>query len=213
MPPPDRSSPYRLLVEGIDDQWSIINLLSRHGYDWDDSSVVRPYVHQTGGISPLLESLAVAVKSHERLGIVVDADLSINNRWASVRDQLVGLGFEVPSDPIAAGAVVDRTADNKRVGVWLMPDNQSPGSLEDFLAKLVPEGDPCWGHAETTTTAARDLGAPLQGKDQSKGVIHTWLAWREDPGQPFGQAITARALGHDSPEALQFVDWFNRMFA
>ncbi len=212
MPSPLKSSPYRLLVEGPDDQWSVINLLTRHSYAWDDSSVVRPYVHPTGGINPLLDSLPVALKTYERLGLVVDADLSIGNRWVSVRTRLVDLGFAVPDAPLAGGLVVERTSDGKRVGVWLMPDNVSPGILEDFLAKLIPAGDPSWSHAGLSTTTARGLGAPLQAKDQAKGAIHAWLAWREDPGQPFGTAITAHVLGHDSPEALLFVAWFRRMF-
>jgi hypothetical protein len=93
-----------------------------------------------------------------------------------------------------------------------MPDNREPGILEDFLAKLVPEGDTCWLHAQQSTTRARELGAPLAGKDLSKGTIHAWLSWQEQPGLPFGQALTRRVLRHDSPDALDFVAWFRRLF-
>ena len=39
---PLAQSPYRLLVEGPNDKYSVINLLIRHGFDWDDESAVRP---------------------------------------------------------------------------------------------------------------------------------------------------------------------------
>jgi hypothetical protein len=211
MPPP-ANSPYRLMVEGPDDQWSIINLLTRHGYDWNDARQVRPHVHPTGGIAPLLEAASVASKTLQRLGIVVDADISVANRWASLRDRLASTGFHLPQDPVPTGVVVDRASDGRRVGVWMMPNNQRPGILEDFLTKLIPADDPCLAHASAVTTTARNLGAPLQEKDLAKGVIHTWLAWRENPGQPLGLAITSHVLSHDSPEALQFVAWFRRVF-
>jgi hypothetical protein len=100
----------------------------------------------------------------------------------------------------------------QRVGVWLMPDNREPGILEHFLAKLIPDGDGCWPHAEAATARARELGAPLAAKDAMKGILYTWLAWREEPGLPFGTALTARVLRHDSAEALAFVAWFNKLF-
>jgi hypothetical protein len=46
-----------------------------------------------------------------------------------------------------------------------------------------------------------------------KARIHTWLAWQENPGLPFGTAITARYFGADSQEALKFVNWFNLLFS
>jgi hypothetical protein len=45
-----------------------------------------------------------------------------------------------------------------------------------------------------------------------KARIHTWLSWQENPGLPFGTAITAAYLSHDSPEALKFVAWFKKLF-
>jgi hypothetical protein len=42
MAEPPVSSPYRLFVEGPDDKWSIINLLARHGYDWENSAHPSP---------------------------------------------------------------------------------------------------------------------------------------------------------------------------
>ena len=45
-----------------------------------------------------------------------------------------------------------------------------------------------------------------------KGVLYTWLAWRDQPGLPFGTALTARIFAHDSAAALAFVGWFKKLF-
>jgi hypothetical protein len=42
------------MVEGPDDQWTIINLLARHGYDWNNAAALRPYVEPVGGVEKLL---------------------------------------------------------------------------------------------------------------------------------------------------------------
>jgi hypothetical protein len=209
---PDRSSPYRLLVEGKDDMFSIINLLKRHGYDWDKVAPV-PFVHDANGIDSLLESLPLALKSYVRVGIVVDADLSLADRWKCVHTILAANGIAAPNQPDPGGTVISGAglARLERVGIWLMPDNKLPGTLEDFLTRLVPAGDACLSHAETSTQTACTLGAPLRPQDHSKGVIHAWLAWQE-PGQPFGTAITARTLDHETGEAQAFVTWFYRLF-
>lgn len=94
-----------------------------------------------------------------------------------------------------------------------MPDKATPGTLENFVSWLVPDGDPCWEHADTTTVEARRLGASCTAwRDHLKSQLHTWLAWQEVPGNPFGTALKARTFRHDSDVALRFVDWFRRLF-
>jgi len=210
--PPAQTSPFRLLVEGPDDLHSITELLQHHGYDWN--SPFTPYVHDSRGIDPLFAALPPALKTYVRLGVVIDADLSASNRWARMEAILKAGGIAAPTGPSEHGLVLSLpgTARLERFGIWIMPDNKAAGVLEDFLARLVPAGDPCWQHAEGSTKQARILGAPLKPNDHTKGAMHAWLAWQDPPGRPFGTALNARILGHDSPEALDFVDWFKRLF-
>ncbi len=42
--------------------------------------------------------------------------------------------------------------------------------------------------------------------------MHTWLAWQEEPGKPFGIALKAGYFDHQSPAADHFVDWFMQTF-
>jgi len=206
-------SPYRLLVEGSDDKHCVIHLVRRHGIDWDDPHVLLPYVHGCGGFDSLVASLSVSAKSYGRLGVMVDANTDLHHRWLQVKDALARAGVTLPGDPQSAGIVVPGMYADWRVGVWLMPDNQNQGQLEDFLCKLVPPCDKCWTYAGEAARRARELGAKFPDKSFSKANIHTWLAWQEPPGLPFGTAITAMYFGVDSPEALRFVRWFKQLFS
>ncbi len=210
--PPKPSSRFRLTVEGPDDQHSVVHLLKRHGFDWDAAGRAVPYVHVAGSVEQALEGLLPGTLSYDRFGIVVDADTEPARRWAQIRDRLRSAGIAAPDAADLEGTVMKGRGEQQRVGVWLMPDNREAGILEHFLAKLVPDGDGCWSHAETATSRARELGAPLAAKDAMKGILYTWLAWREQPGLPFGTALTAHVLRHDSAEALAFVAWFNKLF-
>jgi hypothetical protein len=211
---PKSGSPFRLVVEGEDDKHATLNLLRARGYDWDLEGVARPYVHPAGGVDEALQAIEPGHKTYQRFGLVIDADLEPSNRWQSIRDRLVRLGYEVPLSPPSEGYVAVHTKQSlARVGVWLMPNNQNAGTLEDFLSYLVPQDDPCWGHATASTHAARSLGAGLKEKDALKGILHAWLAWQDVPGRPFGVALSARFLSPDSPRADTFVAWFNRLFA
>lgn len=208
---PTAASRSRLMVEGIDDKWTIINLLGRHGVDWSSGGLALPFVEDCQGKDRLLAAIGTAAISLDRLGIVLDADHDPSARWQQAVDRFRSKGILFPTKPDPAGTVVS-TPDGRRFGVWLMPDNRVPGILEDFLAAIVPTGDVTWPHARAATLTARELGAPLAEADVSKGVIHAWLAWREQSGVPFGTALTSAVLRHDSDGAAAFVAWFHRMF-
>ncbi len=209
MPPP-KNAPRRLAVEGTDDKWSIVNLLAQHGTDWDRNPGL-PFVHVHEGVSRLLTELPTALKSLERFGVVLDADDDLGRRWAQLIDRAKEADIGLPPAPAPDGTVV-HLPDGRRFGVWLMPDNTLPGKLEDFLKHLVPVGDPVWEHAGTATTDAIGRRATLRQVDHIKGQLHAWLAWQEQPGVPFGTALTNRTLRHDAEIAGRFVAWFWRVF-
>ena len=118
--------------------------------------------------------------------------------------------FPIAPDP--AGTVIGHE-DLPRVGVWIMPNNTLPGMLEDYLCYLVPEGDTLFERArrcvdEIPVEERRFIAAHF-----TKALIHTWLAWQDDPGTPFGQAITKRYFDPDGPHVQALLDWLTRLFA
>src|SRR5438552_11187448 len=195
---PLQTSKSRLLVEGSDDLHSIVHLMTRHGFRWDSDRA--PYIDNTGGVPELLEAVPVTAKgAYERVGIVLDADVNLQSRWASVRDRLFAVGVDLPDAPAIDGTIVMGVGPGSRLGIWVMPDNNVNGRLEDFLGRLVPAGDPCCEFAKEATGRALKRGCRIA--DEQKSTIHAWLAWQQAPGLPFGTALRAKLFQHDSAEA------------
>ena len=48
--------------------------------------------------------------------------------------------------------------------------------------------------------------------DLEKAIIHTYLAWQDEPGYPLGKAITAQSLRPETPIAREFTNWLTRLF-
>jgi hypothetical protein len=206
-----------LHVEGKDDKHALINLLIRHGIDYDSKPWPAPYptVAAAGSIEDLLKIIPVAVKGsgNRPVGFVLDADTPLDQRWQAARDRLRRVAIDVPDRPPPEGFVAESSRYKSRVGVWLMPDNEHDGTLEIFLRELIREPDPLIVHAESSTDEARRQGASFRDVDRLKAVIYAWLAWQHEPGRPYGQAIRARYFGQDSPAAARFVAWFRRLYA
>jgi len=211
----------QLFVEGVDDQRAIIHFLIRNGIDYDNHRRSLPAVEKVGdddsnpdqGKDALLREieLAVPLATKRAVGFVFDADSPLQNRWEQIRGRLHRVGVETPGTPPASG-FIGHSSSNARVGVWLMPDNVRDGALETFLRELVSEGDKLIGPANKAADNAKDLGAKFPDVHHPKAVLHTWLAWQENPGRPYGTALRAKYFGVDSPAARAFVDWFRTLF-
>ncbi len=161
--------------------------------------------------------------AEDRLGIVVDADHhqatdpddGFRRRWGQLKETLKNLGYtDVPDEPDRTGTIVGANqVDRPWVGVWMMPDNRSPGKLEDFARRLVKSVDEeLWDHAGRATSESASKGAKFEPKDEVKAYVHTFLAWQEVPGVPMGLAITKQFLDADSSEARNFVAWLCRLY-
>ena len=137
------TSPRVLLVEGQDD-FHVVEHLRRQYWTGDDASSFEIVVK--GNDVELLKSISGEIKAEDReaIGILIDTDDDLASRWQSVRDRLPE-DFTLANQPALGGAIINATP---RVGVWLMPDNASPGQLEDFVQRMIPTDDAIWPLAE-----------------------------------------------------------------
>jgi hypothetical protein len=197
--------------------YTLVHLLRHHGvpYDAEPWPAGVPEFEVTGSIEQLLAGiqLAVELSIDSVVGFVLDADEPLIDRWRAVRDRLARIDVSTPERPPREGFVGESLAYQSTVGVWLMPDNQRDGTLEDFLRLLIDEGDGLIDYAKRATTHARKKGARFPEAQHGKALIHAWLAWQETPGLPFGSAVAAHFFRHDTSAALAFVAWFKRLFA
>jgi hypothetical protein len=182
---------------------------------WGQSEEEWPArVLSQGGVKKLLRprNIVTHLKSYDRIGIVIDADNEFRPRWESVRNSCRPYFPEIPSELPPDGLTISN-GEQKRLGVWIMPDNQSRGMLETFLQFLVPEPqEAIWTHAQEATVGAVSRGAPCRAAHRDKSHIHAWLAWQDPPGKNMGAALMKNMLNARAPYANPFVCWFCRLF-
>jgi hypothetical protein len=148
----------------------------------------------------------------QTIGVMLDADTSPKGRYSSLRSICLNMFPGLPAD-LPYGGLIAHNAERKRLGIWIMPDNSSDGSLETFLKHLVPpDAVVLWNHAISSAAAARGMGAGCRDPHIEKSNLFTWLAWQDPPGQKPGLALTKKVLDPHSPSAASFVKWFKDLY-
>ncbi len=209
--------PKRLLVEGREEQRVIPELIEKNGIAWGDSKdswIVK--IDEFDGVEKLLKPgvIEAELKSSglSHLGILVDADEVLENRWTAIRDRCSKAFPNLPKTFPDTGIIVENDV-GLRLGVWIMPDNKTAGMLETFLGFLVPNTqDQLFVAAQESARNTRELGAPYIDAHASKANIYTWLAWQDPPGRQLHQAVLQEILSPRSPHAQPFVSWFRQLY-
>ncbi len=198
-----------LLVEGVDDK-HVVEKLLYHANLHEHFNV-----RGKDGLPNIVKTFSLEVKASglQRIGIIVDADLSIAERWNQVRGMLGRAGYsDVPQTPDPTGTVLE-DPDLPVVGVWLMPNNIIEGMVEDFVACLVPSDDLLLPLAKAALERIHPADRPFPPQHFSKALIHTWRAWQAEPGVKMGAAIARRYLDPGAAVAATFLSWLTRMRA
>lgn len=200
-----------LLVEGIDDEHVFKHICGQRQLGLIDE------IKAHGGKEVLLDSFPVRLEESdiEAVGIVLDADTDPLACWQSVNDRLVSAGYDgVPAEPLPSGTVIHPPENSilPRVGIWLMPDNRTTGILEDFLRFLIPQSNGLLAHVESSIDSIPEDMRLFSQLARPKALIHTWLAWQDEPGKPLGQSITARFLDPTLPAGDVLVAWLRQVF-
>lgn len=203
-PPPSRV----LLVEGQDDELLVRYIRERCAANSSFSTIVK------GGVDELLKSIRQETRVFGRrtLGILLDANTDPAARWDEVKDRLASANVRLPDSPNASGTIVDSRPRERvpRVGVWLMPGNSSPGKLEDFIAQMIPCGDPVWPLSQSYINGIPEQERKFRENKILSAQVHAWLAARAKP-RLMG-AIRARDLEVKGPLCQAFAAWLKALF-
>lgn len=224
-----RDHPRLLLVEGATEQRFIPELIERgigEGFSWKTGEEVRVYIHVMDGLDRKLGKLKGTVgaelraTNREALGLILDADDSVEKRWRKVRERVLDDveqldPNDIPEAPPANGFIADvdlgAPKGPQRLGVWIMPDNQRSGMLETLARDLI--GDSALhGHAQQACEEAKRHGARFKKVHEEKAIVHTWLAWQDPPDCQLHQAIQQQMLDPALPAGRMFIDWFRKLF-
>ena len=175
-----------------------------------NSSMPTFCIRRKGGTSELLSSIRGEILTEGRpaVGILVDANDDLQSRWQAVAGRLRTAGIAPPAGPVPDGTIID---GRPRVGVWLMPDNESPGELEDFIQRLIPSGDPVWPLSNAYIDGIPEGDRKFAQGKIMRAKVHAWLAAREKPRQ-LGSAIGTGDLKVDGPDSQSFMNWLRELF-
>ena len=197
------SAPKVLLVEGVNDKHVVCNLRQRLVPELEFKCLEKR------GIDSLLKAISTEIKvpGRQAVGIVADANEDIHARFQAIADKLSAAGVTPPNALDGEGTVID---GEPRIGLWLMPDNSSPGELEDFIVELLPEDDPIWPRAHQYIDGIPPHEREFKEHKATRAKLYAWLATRESP-QQMGAAIGAGSLVAGLP-AERFANWLRRLF-
>ena len=194
-----------LLVEGQDDKLVLNRLIEQSGNE------ISINIQQKGGVERLIKSLDAEVLRPGRkiIGVIADANDDIDSRWQAIRNRLKNADIDLPVKPRRGGVIMPGTP---RLGVWLMPDNQSLGELEDFVTSMIPDSDPVWPLVERFVESIPACHREFSEKKMVRAKLYTWLATRKNPG-PMAQSIRAKYLDSDSALAQSLIKFLLQLFA
>lgn len=210
------ASKRKLLVEGNDDRFIIPELVEKNGIPWEPNGIRIVDIIPFNGIEELLkpDEIETRLKASdlEALGILVDADDNCAARWAGIKRHCDNTFPELPL-ALPTDGLITENSDGLRLGVWIMPDNQSPGMMETFLNRLVPDdAQQLLNFAEQCVADSRQHGAVWRKSHADKALVHTWLAWQDPPGRQLHRAVMQNQLKPKSESAVAFMAWFRRLY-
>ncbi len=195
-----------LLVEGKNDLHVFLNIFEKH-------SVKESFTAEGKEGDSIYKSIPIYLKTDvSTIGIVIDADENINSKWDKLKNIFKVSGYDIPENPIHTGTIIKKN-DRPTIGIWIMPNNNANGMLEDFVKQLVPGDDLLMDYVEESLNKIETVGVnKYKSIHKSKARIHTWLAWQETPGTPMGLAIKKTFLDTNKELCLKFVNWINDLF-
>ena len=210
----------QFIVEG-NDGYILSTLCEVAGFGLPVGYTAKSYprfVDKSKGIAAVPELLRNALQKPEmtNIGIVIDAN------DAGITSRLQGINMVI-QDVFPRGELreqrensgwVTNLAPELTIGLWIMPDNASPGYLEHFLMQLVEPGNP---HLQL---AQEFLGRVLDGEEETKfplgriqkALMVLFLAIQDEPGMSPVTAIRKGLLNHRAPLAQHFLTWFQTTF-
>lgn len=156
--------------------------------------------------------------SQRRLAVVIDADhkgeggLGFQKTVEQFMNIVGELGFVLVSDSSNNHGLIFQHSDGlPDLGLWVMPNNDSDGMLEDWIKDCIHQDEkPLFTHAESIVGALN----PKRFKPihLSKAEVATWLAWQEQPGHGLYLTVTGQLLDANRPLYTDLIVWLKHIF-
>ena len=193
------TKPIVLAVEGADEHFLIRALLASeklqgrmdfHPLKGNDNLPVKlTALRNTGNFRVFVSTLGVVIDAEERE--VEDAISSVSNALRAA--------FGCPLLP-GPGVVMEWEGKPPRLGAFILPDGQHPGSLEDLCLRAeAVRTDEAMECVDAYLKCLAPLLVDSTRALQSKRRLHAYLASRPTPGLKIGEAATERCWHFEDP--------------
>lgn len=206
-----------LYVEGSNDKWVVISLLEEYGH----KDIIN--VQNIGSCEQAINAFELKVSNPvetERIGLIVDADDKIDKRCKGIVKAFENNGITITDDELMqengfVADVMNQSGATIKVGVWIMPNNNDEGMLEDFLFNKIETDnvlfacvEPVLQDLEDKATSDSNLkNLMYKPVHRKKAKIHSYMSWSNPPDLSMGMAIHKKIFSRTSEEEKLFKAW------
>lgn len=167
-------------------------------------------------LTDLLGNLLDEAAELKCLAVVVDADyqatygLGYQDTLAQVTAIATAYDFALAT-PASDGLLFKHSDGLIEFGLWIMPNNQDEGMLEDFVKTCICTDEQLLFAHATQSIAA--LPAPkFKPHHNSKAEVATWLAWQKTPGHSLYTSVNDNLLDTDALLFRQLGAWLQHIY-
>lgn len=158
----------------------------------------------------------IGIGKIERLAVVVDADKvehgsgyekTLNKAKSITENQ----GFTLAENQ-TNGLIFKHNGELADLGLWIMPNNQDEGMLENFIKRCVKNDElPLFNHAVQTVQSLPDPKR-FEPHHEIKAEVATWLAWQKKPGHGLYHSVQVDLLDTNHVLFQEMAQWLKKIF-
>lgn len=202
----DSELPHQIWVEGPNDERVIREIMYQN--NMQENFDIEP----AGGVEEVIKAIRGAVLQgpRESVSFVVDANDNLQKRWDELCSKLRERGYNPPNEPSPNGTILPATDECVRAGIWIMPDNKSPGAIEDFVAEMMSKNPPGWERALKFVDEIPNEERLFPEHKYNQVVVRVWLAMRASSDR-LDKVISREKLPVDGPLCQAFCEWLRRV--
>ncbi len=195
-----------LLLEGSDD----CNIISKF---CEDNAIRADFGFcNCGDDNQVLHKLNALLKKSdppEVIGVILDADQNIDERYQEIKAKVADF-YKLPKNMPKDG-LVHLEKGLPKLGIWIMPNNQDNGALEEFYLELATDIDTAFINNTIQEAEKKELTS-FKSQHRKKAIMHTYFAWQDTPGMPLHAAINKIVLDNNAEIAHVFKGWLISLF-
>ncbi len=143
------------------------------------------------------------------IGVILDADNDIDERYQDIKEKVKNF-YKLPKNMPKDG-LVHLEKRLPKLGIWIMPNNQDNGALEEFYLELATDIDTAFIDNTIQEAEKKELTS-FKSQHRKKAIMHTYFAWQDTPGMPLHAAINKIVLDNNAEIAHVFKGWLISLF-